>query len=677
MPFSEQDKNTPAPVGAAVPLKVGGEQYSVRIWEPGKPLYTAEQEPWIAIDTETEPLVNGQAIKPVLLQVCYPRAGYVEMVPWPYFDEFLTKCVPHTETVEIVMHNAAFDLKVLNWRENWLYDSFRRQKVTDTGMRWLLRNLEEGSYDETWSLDHVAKRLLNIDVPKDPDIRLSYRQGQPLSMAQFKYAAGDPVVTAQIRQVMDHPYKTEFIQGMGNIALTSISDNGFLVDEELRESLHRQFSEKQDKAVEWLDLWGWRPGEKNNKKRMQEIAASLERRLDLKFPRTPKSGEIQLKEKDVTALCTAEGKEVPEVLRQYFTQLHCNNILKNFLRADLVGQDGRMHPTFHPCRKTGRTSCSRPNLQNPPRDEGIRNIYMAPSGFVLSAADYEQIELCSLAESCLFRFGCSRMADVINAGEKIHYWFGDQLMQRAGLDPAADSKLRDAFKQRAKVCNFGYPGGMSPNTFRLYAAGYGLTLSLDESKELKELWLAAFPEMKLHLKPVEDAEFTNRNVRRYCRENGLSSTIRNTIQLEAALQDKGWTDAQIWNALRKLSAYTVVTVTGRVKRNCNYCDGCNLHFQGLTADGGKIAMYMLYEHGFRMVNFVHDEIISELREDHTLQDRLRLKEQLMITGMRQVIKNVKIGVETVVSRRWYKEADPLVDADGNYLIWEPEEQAAG
>ena len=59
---------------------------------------------------------------------------------------------------------------------------------------------------------------------------------------------------------------------------------------------------------------------------------------------------------------------------------------------------GRVHTSYHQAvAATGRLSSSDPNLQNIPvrTEEGrrIRQAFVAPSGKVLLAADYSQIEL--------------------------------------------------------------------------------------------------------------------------------------------------------------------------------------------------------------------------------------------------------------------------------------------
>ena len=64
---------------------------------------------------------------------------------------------------------------------------------------------------------------------------------------------------------------------------------------------------------------------------------------------------------------------------------------------DRLSDDGRIHPSLHPCRTvTGRWSCSGPNLQTIPRESTsaeIRKVFRAAPGLVLTEWDLSQIEV--------------------------------------------------------------------------------------------------------------------------------------------------------------------------------------------------------------------------------------------------------------------------------------------
>jgi DNA polymerase-1 len=77
----------------------------------------------------------------------------------------------------------------------------------------------------------------------------------------------------------------------------------------------------------------------------------------------------------------------------------------------------RLHPSFHLHRTaTGRLSSSNPNLQNIPRDSSVRSLFVAPAGYELLVADYDQIELRVM---CMFSHD-PKMSEFFLTGEDIH-----------------------------------------------------------------------------------------------------------------------------------------------------------------------------------------------------------------------------------------------------------------
>jgi len=84
--------------------------------------------------------------------------------------------------------------------------------------------------------------------------------------------------------------------------------------------------------------------------------------------------------------------------------------------------------------------------------------------------------------------------------------------------------------------------------------------------------------------------------------------------------------------------------------------------QGLAADGAKWAMWYLWKEGYRMVDFIHDEVIFELREDDPdLQKHIARIREIMLHGMRVVLPDVTgLKCEGALMRRWRKEAEELI-----------------
>ena len=136
---------------------------------------------------------------------------------------------------------------------------------------------------------------------------------------------------------------------------------------------------------------------------------------------------------------------------------------------------GRLHPQFHLHRTaTGRLSASDPNLQNIPRDNRVRGLFIAEPGNSLIVADYSQIEM--------------RVMAMYSQDEALLNIFENNIDVHAGTASVILGKPPEEItgEERniyGKTPNFlmGYGGGPK----RLVDATNG-QLSLDEAKKVVE-----------------------------------------------------------------------------------------------------------------------------------------------------------------------------------------------
>ena len=96
-----------------------------------------------------------------------------------------------------------------------------------------------------------------------------------------------------------------------------------------------------------------------------------------------------------------------------------------------------------------------------------------------------------------------------------------------------------------------------------------------------------------------------------------------------------------------------MTTTGRIRGNTTFCAEKNTPFQGLAADGAKLALFYLQKAGFNIVLFCHDEIVTEvpILEAKKL---LAKQEEIMIQSMYKVTPDIKITVESQISAFYIK-----------------------
>jgi DNA polymerase I-like protein with 3'-5' exonuclease and polymerase domains len=425
--------------------------------------------------------------------------------------------------------------------------------------------------------------------------------------------------------------------------------------------LLKTLDQEIDQRIQNLNAFGYRPGEPGIKK----VGEAIVQNLGIDLPRTPKSNSLSMKHEYLAPF----RHEFPFVDTLLSFEEHRK--LKSFI-AKLDGP--RVHSRFSCLKDTGRTSSSNPNLQNLPRDPRIRGLFIPKPGHIFINADYAQIELCTLAQVCLDRFGFSKMSELINSGTDIHRWFASIITGKS-FDEIGDESVE---RQSAKACNFGFPGGLGVEAFLEYArVTYGLSnLTLEDAEKYKEMWLTAFPEMKLYLADTlvhrhDFTSFGNGNpemaaalFRRVVGGNRLSrsgheydsriySWAFTTVMTDVAPQFIGITQGSP-DILDEVLRDTVVTRTGRVRARTTYCEARNTLFQGLAADGAKIALYRLTRAGFCIVNFIHDEIIIEVPVDADVE-RLRGEiEKIMIESMNAVVPAIKIKVKSKIKTRWEK-----------------------
>ena len=330
-----------------------------------------------------------------------------------------------------------------------------------------------------------------------------------------------------------------------------------------------------------------------------------------------------------------------ELLEDYAELTSLKNVLNKDIPVLRAGITYPVHTNFG-LAASGRSTSGNPNVQNPRRLPGIRECFVPREGKVFAQADFSGLELHTLAQVCVTLFGQSHLAEVLNAGLEPHTAFAADLLcisydEAEKRKKAGDEELDNA-RQTAKVANFGFPGGLGPEKLCLFARKtYGVHLTEERAKELKDAWLARWPEMRLFFKYVGD--------------------LVNEDTGEALVQQ---------------------LFSGRWRGGCHYTAGCNTWFQGLGADAAKRAHYLVIRacyaepenilYGSRPVNFVHDETILEVDDDDRAHDRAVELGRLMVQGANEFLPNVPARVEPLLARCWSKKAKRVLK-NGRLVPW--------
>lgn len=155
-----------------------------------------------------------------------------------------------------------------------------------------------------------------------------------------------------------------------------------------------------------------------------------------------------------------------------------------------VQYEGRIYPTYNMANtRTGRLSCSEPNLQQVPRDKAIRSLFIPSMGKVFVIADYAQIEPRIAAhysqDPALFK--------VFTSGQDL---YGSIATNVLGVN-CAPNQVKELYpekRQLAKVIGlsilYGIGAKKLTNFIKLQA---GLEVSESDAKQIIKDYFAAYP----------------------------------------------------------------------------------------------------------------------------------------------------------------------------------------
>ena len=607
------------------------------------------EEPQIvhAEDPATLPLVRGWLTDPNLLlvghHVAYDFAvlcaKWPELVPLVFkaYDADRVTCTKLRQQLldiaagEFRGYLRKFEKPVCTVHDDCNPESCSEAKIKK-GARWV---------PHEYSLDAVGYRATGRRLDKDT-WRLRY--GEFLNVPLDEWPAG----------AREYPLED-----------ARMTLEVFLKQEEHAQYIPDQFRQaRAGWALHLTSVWGLRthgPGVDNLEQETMAALANIENGLkDAGLVRADGSRDTKAAKALMLLVCEQSKKPVRltakggvsldsdaceasecDLLEEYAELTSLKNVLSKDLPVLRAGTQFPVHTSFG-MAASGRSTSSKPNVQNPRRLPGIRETFIPREGKVFAQADFSGLELHTLAQTCVTLFGQSQLAVVLNQGLDPHTAFAADILgmsyeSAVAGKKAGDEKVDNA-RQTAKVANFGFPGGLGAEALCLFARKtYGVYLTESRAKELKEAWFVRWPEMRLFFKHVGD----------------LVSDDTGEALVKQLFSDR-------W-------------------RNCQfYTAACNTYFQGLGADAAKRAAYLVARacysepksvlYGSRAVNFVHDEIILET-DDYPGAHEVAIElGRVMVLGANEFLPDVPARVEPLLARCWSKKAKPVYK-DGRLVPW--------
>lgn len=271
-----------------------------------------------------------------------------------------------------------------------------------------------------------------------------------------------------------------------------------------------------------------------------------------------------------------------------------------------------IHPIFkQTLARTGRLSCTEPNLQNiPTKDEYGKLIRKAfvPKNDLFISFDYSQIELRLLAHIS----NDKRLIEAFNNGEDIHTHVAADIY---GIEEKDVTKLQ---RKTAKAVIFGIVYGISG-----FGLGENLHITPKEAKMFIEKYYELYPDVKNYMD----------NIIKQAKKDGYVKTLFGRIRVIEELNSSNYMVRQSGERM-----------------------ALNTPIQGTSADIIKLAMVRienkLKKHNLKskLVLQIHDELIFDVVNEE--------KEQIIKLAQEEMENVIKLSVPLKVSKscatNWYE-----------------------
>lgn len=401
------------------------------------------------------------------------------------------------------------------------------------------------------------------------------------------------IPTAQILAQMEHDgilIKTEFL---GKLSL----------------AFDNQISQLEQKAFELA-------GESFNVASPKQLGEILFDKLGISGGKKTKTGQYSTSEATLAKI----DHPLVDVVLEHRSLSKLKSTYTDAL-AKVADKQGRVHTSYHQAlTSTGRLSSSDPNLQNIPirTDTGrlIREAFIAPTGRVIMAADYSQIELRLMAHFS----GDESLINAFKNNLDIHTATAAEIMGKELSDVTPNER------RSAKAVNFGLLYGMG-----VFGLAKQLGVENGVAKDYIKRYFARYPAIHDYME----------NTKSYAKSTGYVTTILG----------------------RKLYAPDINSSNAMIRQGAERAS-INAPLQGSAAEIIKLAMIavdkILPKDHAKLLLQVHDELVFEVDSDKA--DEIG---ELIKTAMQNVL------TDTAKSLGWDVDfAVPLVVEIGVGENWE-------
>lgn len=621
-------------------------QYVTKYQEFGKFLVELEESEFLGFDLETTGL-DCFVDKILLCQIKTKNEIFV--FDWQKLGKKYTDyLIQLIQEKFLIGHNLTFDIKFIKHNTQiWLTHLFDTMIVENV----ITNGLSTNRYP---SLEDLALKYLNIKL--DKTVREKFIGATEITQEMLIYAAEDVMYLELIKDKQEDIIREQkhervvYEIEMPLIPVTaSMEYNGVLLNKEkwlensdrAKEKLIVLEKEIKDIIFDKVDFSDCRTIEDVYKKLKIPYKTT---KINLKLLSEPFIKEFHLdnikqefntnSNQQMKQALNLMGFELPNTLEATLNEINTDDIIiakllefrENEKLVTTYGESflklinpvtNRVHTTFNQSvPQSGRYSSSSPNLQNVKADDSYRNCFIASPGFMICGTDYGQEEY--------------RLAGAASGEEEIikAYQNGKDMhtATAALVNGITMDKVVKKQRNEAKTINFSILYGTSA-----YGMAKKQRIDKKEAQRIIDLFFKGYPTLSKFMELAKNKII----------ELGYSSTLtgrKRYFVLKRMYADGKEREKEI----------------SRFQR-----EGFNHISQGSGGDIIKLALIRLWyenpfgEENYRILLTVHDEIVSEAREN-LIEQAKEFQEKIMLEVEKPFLGNIPASVEGYTANFWRK-----------------------
>ena len=576
----------------------------------------------LAIDFETSS-VNPVSCKVFLMSLYNGELSFVfdlTKIDLRLFKNLL-------ETKVLIAQNAAYELVILTRygiHPNIIHDTYLAECILTQGTQ------------EKRNLGVLAEKYLNITL--DKQVAKTITSKNYTSQKVVEYSRNDVIVLPTILKKQftllkkGDLYKTYLFELQYLKVIAETSYHGIRLDPKAWAELNTQLRINRDQALQELNdlILEIDPELANNSLFGFELNWNSPSQVKELFNRYVDSKITSVGEKKLNAY---KGHPLVQKFLKYVSlSKRVSSFGDTYLEAiDKTTQ--RIHPSYTQIVATGRVSCRRPNIQNIPKQDMFRKCFIADPSNTLVVGDYSSQESRILADK-------SQSPELISfftsGGQDLHSFVAlKAFANEIGDIPIEEVKGKyPKLRDKAKAANFALTYGGDGRT-----VARNLNLPEEEGLAVEKAFFEAFPSIKEYFTSTKE-----------------TSIRKGFIVTDNVIYRKIFSN----NFVKSFKPINSMTKEERILYFKSKSEferlAMNYPIQGTAASMTKLAgIYLrqanLERNLFRIVLFVHDEILLECAKEHALEVQGILKE-CMERAANVFCRSVSIPVEPMITEYW-------------------------